>query len=122
MHVALPHSASRFDPDGVRVHRARGPVPVPRFATDEHPLNVLFPVARCLPRPDALAIWEAAVRRDAVDLDVIERVAWRSERAAALAALRDYTVLRFDYQQIMHDSASVRATILDAVAQGLHLA
>lgn len=83
-HVALAHSASRFDMSGIVVHRARGPVPVhPRSATEPE-LNVLFHVARCLPETDALSIWESAVRVGDVDLDVIERVAWRSSAAARL--------------------------------------
>lgn len=37
VHVALPHSASRFDASGIRVHRARGPVPVhPRAVEEPH--------------------------------------------------------------------------------------
>lgn len=87
VHVALPHSASRFDPTGIRVHRGTGPVAVQPRSTEEPALNVLFQVARCLPAPDALAIWESAVRRDAVDLDVLERVSWRSSTASRLAAL-----------------------------------
>ena len=56
-------------------------------STDEPTLNVLFQVARCLPTTDALAIWESAVRRGAVDLDVLERVTWRSSAAARIAGL-----------------------------------
>lgn len=193
VHVALPHSASRFDAAGIKVHRARGPVPSPRFSVEEHPLNVLFHVARCMPRADAVAIWESAIRAGAVELDELERVQWRSQAAAALAvvvggrsdsgpestfaalmrdigvpvkqqfwvdghpldamigdrlgiqidgfrhhgapadrrrdiradarlALRGYTVLRFDYQQVMHDDSYVQNTILSALAQGLHRA
>ncbi|WP_288873442.1 DUF559 domain-containing protein [uncultured Microbacterium sp.] len=191
VHVALPHSASRFDPSGVIVHRGRGPVPVHPRSPDEPVLNVLFHVARCLPLPDALAIWESAVRRGAVDLDVLEQVKWRSSapsrisalvgdrsdsgpestfvslmrgigvevrqqvwvdghpldamigdrlgvqidgyahhssaadrrrdmRADARLALRGYTVLRFDTQQVMYDAPHVERTILTAMAQGLH--
>lgn len=87
VHVALPHSASRFDPNGLRVHRGRGPVPVARRSTVEPALNVLFQVARCLPTADALAIWESAIRRDAVDIDVLERVEWHSSAASRIAAL-----------------------------------
>ncbi|WP_305858983.1 hypothetical protein, partial [Klebsiella pneumoniae] len=47
---------------------------------------MLFHVARCLPPIDALTIWESAARRDAVDIDVLERVQWRSRAAADLAA------------------------------------
>lgn len=87
VHIALPHSASRFDPSGILVHRGRGPVPVHPRSTEEPTLNVLFHVARCLPTADALVIWESAVRRDAVDLDVLERVEWHSPAASRLATL-----------------------------------
>ncbi|WP_231579330.1 DUF559 domain-containing protein [Microbacterium oxydans] len=191
LHVALPHSASRFDASGLLVHRARGPVPVHRRATEEPALNVLFHVARCLPPVDALTIWEAAVRREAVDIDVLARVRWRSRaaddltvcvsgrsdsgpetafvslmrgigvevrqqvwvdghpldamigeclgiqidgfahhsaakdrrrdiRADARLALRGYTVLRFDVQQVLHDPRYVEQTVQVAIAQGLH--
>lgn len=87
VHVALPRTASRFDHAGVRVHNAGGPVPVVRRAGEEPLLNVLFHVARCLPLDDALAIWESAVRREHIELDVLERVKWRSRAASDLAAI-----------------------------------
>jgi len=191
VHVALPHSASRFDASGIRVHRARGPVPVHPRAVEEPALNVLFHVARCLPPIDALTIWESAVRRDAVDIDVLERVQWRSRaaddlaarvgdrsdsgpesafialmhgigvavrqqvwvdghpldavigerlgiqidgfahhgaakdrrrdiRADARLALRGYTILRFDVQQVLYDARYVEQMVQGAIAQGLH--
>lgn len=191
VHVALPHTASRFDSTGLMVHRAQGPVPVQPRSAEEPILNVLFHVARCLSPPEALAIWESAVRTDAVDVDVLERVEWRSTAAGRIASLvggrsdsgpetvfvdrmraigvtvrqqvwvdghpldgmigdrlavqidgfahhstakdrrrdlradarlvlRGYTVLRFDYHHLMHDSTHVERTVLDAMAQGLH--
>ena len=48
---------------------------------------MLFQVARCLPMVDALAIWESAVRRDVVGVDVLERVVWHSTAASHLARL-----------------------------------
>ncbi len=42
-------------------------------------------------------------------------------RQDARLALLGYTVLRFDYQQVMFDHRYVQHTILNAVAQGLHL-
>ncbi|MDA4893924.1 DUF559 domain-containing protein [Streptomyces sp. MS2A] len=193
VHIALPRTASRFDPSGLRVHCAQGPVPVPPRAHEEPILNVLFHVASCLPREDALAIWESAIRRDRVDVDVLERVRWRTRAAADLAglvgsrsdsgpessfvalmrevgvavrqqvwidghpldgligerlgiqvdgfahhstarerrrdiradarlALRGYTVLRFDPHQVQHRGHEVQATVLTAIAQGLHRA
>lgn len=46
----------------------------------------------------------------------------RDLRQDARLTLRGYTVLRFDYMQVMFDWAFVEATILAAMAQGLHLA
>jgi very-short-patch-repair endonuclease len=40
----------------------------------------------------------------------------------ARLALRGYTVLRFDYAQVMFEPEYVRDTVLAAIAQGLHLA
>ncbi len=42
-------------------------------------------------------------------------------RQDARLTLLGYTVLRFDYQQVMFDQEYVKETILNAVAQGLHL-
>lgn len=191
VHVALPRTASRFDPAGIRVHCARGPAPVHPRATSDPPLNVLFQVARCRPSTEALIVWEAAVRAGAVEREVLLQVRWRSTAADRIAArvrgrsdsgpetvfvermrvigirvrqqvwvdghpldgvigerlavqidgyahhssardrrrditadarlaLRGYTVLRFDYQQVMHDDTHVEATVLAAMAQGLH--
>ncbi|WP_223625500.1 DUF559 domain-containing protein [Microbacterium sp. EST19A] len=191
VHVALPHTASRFDAAGIRIHRGRGPVPVHPRSAEEPVLNVLFHVARCLPAPDALAVWESAVQRDVVDLDELERVNWRSTAAAQIASLvgtrsdsgpetvfvermraigvavrqqvwidghpldgligdrlgvqidgyahhsaakdrrrdlradarlvlRGYTILRFDYHQLMRDRTHVEHTVRTAMAQGLH--
>lgn len=46
----------------------------------------------------------------------------RDLRADARLALRGFTVLRFDYQQVLFDAAYVRETVLLAIAQGLHRA
>ena len=86
-HVAVPGTASRVDADLVRVHWGNGPAPTGRNQTEEPILNVLFHVARCLPRRDALAVWESAIRAKSVAPDVLARVAWRSSEAAALAAV-----------------------------------
>jgi very-short-patch-repair endonuclease len=189
-HVAVPGTASRLNAATLRIHWGTGPSPVGRTTTEDPVLNVLFHVAHCLPRADALAVWESAIRTRLVDAATLSRVAWRSEDATALAAvasalsdsglethfvtgmrsagvavrqqvwidghpvegligdalavqidgfehhraadrrrdleadarllLRGYTVLRFDYVQILFDWDHVRETILTAVAQGLH--
>ncbi|GAB6857228.1 DUF559 domain-containing protein [Microbacterium xylanilyticum] len=46
----------------------------------------------------------------------------RDIRADARLALRGYTVLRFDYAQVMFEQAFVQETVRAAMAQGLHLA
>ncbi|SJN27460.1 hypothetical protein FM104_05580 [Microbacterium esteraromaticum] len=46
----------------------------------------------------------------------------RDLRQDARLTLLGYTVLRFDYQQVMFDAVYVQETIINAVAQGLHLA
>ena len=190
-HVAVARSAHVTSPV-VLPHWAQGPVPMPSVEPREHELNILFHVARCLPRLDALAVWESALRLNVVDPAVLGRVKWRSTRAAELAAvatalsdsgietafvelmrgcgirvrqqvwvdghpldgligdrlgvqidgfahhraddrrrdlradarlaLRGYTLLRFDYQQVLFDPDHVRETVLTAVAQRLHLA
>jgi very-short-patch-repair endonuclease len=193
VHVAVSPTSARFDAHGLRVHWSNGPAPfAPRAAVDPL-INVLFHVARCQPQPDALAIWESALNKGLIGSEALRRVSWRSERAAALAALashlsdsglethfvdlmraigvtprqqvwidghpvdtligdrlvvqldgfayhsdaaarrRDiaadvrlrllgYTVLRFDYQQVLFNPDFVRDSVLTAIAQGLHLA
>jgi very-short-patch-repair endonuclease len=189
-HIAVPRSRSRSGGPGIRLHWAQGPVPTAPTATQDPPLNVLFHVARCLPRREALMVWESAIRTKTVDSGALTRVHWHSTRAAELAraasalsdsgletavvdglrpyrlplrqqvwllghrvdvligerlviqidgfgfhvaadrrrdiahdaalALRGFTVLRFDYFQILFEWESVLERILAAVAQGLH--
>lgn len=190
-HIAVPGTASRLDMTGVRLHWGTGPAPVARCAPDDHILNVLFHVARCLPRREALAVWESAVRLGQADVETLTRVAWRSRAATALGSvasalsdsglethfvdlmrdagvhveqqvwrdghpldgligsslavqidgfehhraadrrrdiaadarlvLRGFTVLRFDYSQILFQPDDVKETVITAIAQGLHL-
>ncbi|GAA3206385.1 hypothetical protein GCM10017690_13320 [Microbacterium terregens] len=191
IHVAVAPAASRFDAAGIRVHWSVGPVPVVRTSAQEPAINMLFHVARCLPRAEALAVWESALKRRLVDAAVLTRVRWRSARARELAdvatvladsgvesifadlmrrvgvplqqqvwidghpldgligrhlalqldgfahhssakdrrrdlradarlVLPGYTVLRFDYQQVLFDKHHVTEAVLTAIAQGLH--
>lgn len=192
IHIALPRHASRVDAGAHTLHWSQGPVPADSRASQEPLINVLFHVASCLPRDDALAVWESAVRRSELEASMLSRVKWRStasnELAAAASTLADsglethvfvrltrlglavrrqveldghevdlligdrlamqldgkhhleakqrrrdirgdarlalmgYTVLRFDYQQVMFNWPEVEATVLAAVAQGLHRA
>lgn len=191
-HIAVTPGSSRFPRDGLIVHWSRGPAPVSPRTCEEPLINVLFHVAVCLSRIDALVIWESAVRTTSLDAAVLRRVQWHSSAANSLAeavsilsdsgletyavvrlsafgipirqqtmidgrpvdlligerlivqldgehhletmqrrrdirgdarlALRGYTVLRFDYHQVLFDWPFVEQTILAAVAQGRHLA
>ncbi len=190
-HIAVARNSKASAPAGMTLHRARGPAPVPRRALVDPVENVLFHVARCLPRSDALAVWESAlraghdvaylagirwgtapaapllsamsilsdsgiethfvagvrrmglrvrqqVRIDGHDVDaligerlVVQIDGFQHHQAAqrrddirddARLVLRGYTVLRFDWKQVLFDWPYVEATIRGAVAQGRHLA
>jgi very-short-patch-repair endonuclease len=193
VHLAVPATSSRIVSAGNVLHWGAGPVPVARFTVDDAVLNVLFHTARCCDRDDAVAIWEAALRKKVVTLAQLRRTAWHSTKADEvlslvgtlsdsyletrfLAIMRScglevrqqmlidghpvdaligerliiqldgfefhgeakdrrkdlrqdarlvllgYTVLRFDYQQVLFDHEYVQETILNAIAQGLYLA
>ncbi|MFF0911466.1 endonuclease domain-containing protein [Microbacterium enclense] len=192
-HVWVPRSASRLPTDAAILHRATPPAAVARWDATEPVLNILFHVARCLPRADALAVWESALRARAVEADELTRIRWRSSRAAEFArvarilsdsglethfcelmagigvvvrqqvwidghpvdgligdllvvqidgfahhrkaadrrrdlrqdarlVLRGYTVLRFDYAQVLFEHAYVVDVVRTAMAQGRHRA
>jgi very-short-patch-repair endonuclease len=190
IHVSVLPTASRIPGVGTVIHWARGPVELPPGETEEHLLNILFHVASCLPRGDALAVWEGALRQGLVDPEVLARVAWgatrprefariasqlsdsglesqfvdllrgagihvrqqvwidghpvdgligerlvvqidgfshhraadrrRDLRADARLALLGYTVLRFDYVQVLFEPHDVLETIRIALAQRRH--
>lgn len=192
IHVAVTPGSSRFARSELIVHWSQGPAPTARRSPEEPLLNVLFHVASCLSRTDALGIWESAIHHAEVDAALLNRIQWRSGAARDLAqaasilsdsglethaivrlsafgvplrqqvvidgrpvdiligerlivqidgahhleqrqrrrdirgdarlVLRGYTVLRFDYHQVLFDWAYVERTILAAIAQGLHLA
>lgn len=73
---------------------------------DGHPLDGLIG-ERLAVQLDGFAHHQASDRR-------------RDLRADARLALRGFTVLRFDYHQVLFDPAYVTETITDAMAQGLH--
>jgi Uncharacterized protein conserved in bacteria len=85
VHVAVAGNASRFEREGIVLHWARGPAPVGRNSIDDPIINVLFHAARCLPRADALALWESAIRKKKTDAVLLSRIAWRSTRASEIA-------------------------------------
>ncbi|GAA3023272.1 DUF559 domain-containing protein [Microbacterium dextranolyticum] len=191
VHVAVPRTASRLSDDGLRLHWGTGPRPVHRHAVVDDLVNILFHVAQCLDPPDALAIWESAIRTHRADPAELRRILWRSTAAARYAnvasllsdsgvetrfvgllrsigvqvrqqvridghrvdglvgerlvlqvdgfahhqaadrrrdlradarlVVRGYTVLRFDFVQVLFSPDEVIATVAMAIAQGLHL-
>lgn len=192
LHVAVPRTSSRLSGDGLRLHWGAGPRPGPRHAVVDDVVNILFHVAQCLPPPDALAVWESAIRTRTADPEELRRVAWHSSAAARYASvasvlsdsgvetrfvgllrslgvpvrqqarvdghrvdglvgerlvlqvdgfahhraadrrrdlradarlvLRGFTVLRFDFVQVLFSPDEVIATVTMAIAQGLHRA
>lgn len=87
VHVAVASTAGRIASDRVHLHWGSGPTPTGRNTTEDPVLNVLFHVAHCLPMPDAVAVWESAIRKEAVDAEVLGFVAWRSTQAAEIASV-----------------------------------
>ncbi len=73
---------------------------------DGHPVDALIG-SRLVVQLDGFAHHQAADRR-------------RDLRADARLALLGYTVLRFDYVQILFHPEEVQSVVRDAVAQGLH--
>jgi len=192
IHVSVAPNASRFERAGAIIHWSTGPAPTQPRTAEQPVLNSLFHVAQCLPRLDALAVWESALNRGLVSGGALTRVPWGSARARELAhaasvlsdsgletfmatrlapfgisvrqqvwidghpldvlvgdrlaiqldgsahlkqrqrrkdirgdarlVLLGYTVLRFDYQQVLFDWEYVESTILTAIAQGRHRA
>jgi very-short-patch-repair endonuclease len=191
LHIAVKATASRVPRDGVIAHWSSGPAPVGRYASEDPIVNALLHVSECMPREEALTVWESALRRGAVSLEALRRIDWGSSRARAIVdacstlsdsgletifrsrltpfgvairqqiwidghpvdfligeslvvqvdgfehhssaadrrrdiaadarlTLLGFTVLRFDYQQVMFDWPMVERTVLAAVAQGLH--
>lgn len=190
VHIAVPPTAARVDAAGLRVHWSRGPMAVAQGAHSDDVVNVLFHAARCVPLPDALAVWESALRTRLVDAEVLQRIEWRSEAPRRLAAeasvlsdsgietrflvlmrsigvavrqqvalvghpvdgligrrlvvqldgfahhqaadrrrdlrhdaelaVRGFTVLRFDYYQVLFRPEEVIRAVATAIAQGLH--
>ncbi|WP_243077092.1 endonuclease domain-containing protein [Microbacterium sp. SS28] len=84
VHVAVaPHSAV---PQGhLRVHWSRPIVRPDSFALLESVEDTLQHVADCLPREQALILWESACHREKLSRDYLLNVDWRSPDARNLA-------------------------------------
>jgi very-short-patch-repair endonuclease len=84
VHVSVsPHAAvPRGD---VRVHWSRPIVNVGRGALLESVEDTLQHVADCLPREDALVVWESAARIERLSAEYLTNVAWTSPDARSRA-------------------------------------
>ncbi|QPE05378.1 DUF559 domain-containing protein [Microbacterium schleiferi] len=107
----LASVASLLSDSGIETHfthlmHSIGVTVVQQVWVDGHPLDCLIG-ERLVVQLDGFAHHQASDRR-------------RDLRADARLALRGFTVLRFDYHQILFDPAYVTETITDAMAQGLH--
>ncbi|MFJ4044503.1 endonuclease domain-containing protein [Microbacterium sp. NPDC089987] len=71
---------------------------------------------------DALIGERLVVQLDGFEFHSEAKDRRRDLRQDARLVLLGYTVLRFDYQQIMFDARYVMETLMNAIAQGLHLA
>ena len=71
---------------------------------------------------DALIGERLVVQLDGFEFHSAAKDRRRDLRQDARLVLLGYTVLRFDYQQVMFDARYVMETLMNAIAQGLHLA
>ena len=107
----LAEVASLLSDSGIETHflhlmHGIGVTVTQQVWVDGHPLDGLIG-DRLAIQLDGFAHHQASDRR-------------RDLRADARLALRGFTVLRFDYHQILFEPDYVTATVTDAVAQGLH--
>ncbi|MBD3751216.1 MAG: DUF559 domain-containing protein [Micrococcales bacterium] len=107
----LASVASLLSDSGIETHfvhlmRSIGVTVAQQVWVDGHPLDGLIG-DRLVVQLDGFAHHQASDRR-------------RDLRADTRLALRGFTVLRFDYHQILFDPEYVTSTITDAIAQGLH--
>lgn len=85
-HVAAPNHAGRTTAVGVVTHWRRPTVPRLPGVLEDGIQNVLVQVAMCQPHEVALAVWESALQKKAVDADELARLPL-PQRARAVLAL-----------------------------------
>lgn len=87
LHIAVRPTSSRLDPTGLQVHWSDGPAPFAPHAVQDPLINLLYHVARCQEPVDALAVWESALRKGLIALEVLASVLWRSTRVTGILEL-----------------------------------
>ena len=107
LHLWADAHASVTGEPGLRLHRARRLAPVSGLAVSS--IDMLAHVATCLPRTDALVIWESALRKRLVSAAELPRILWRSRAGRELASAASA------------QSDSVLETVLPHALRGLGL-
>ena len=87
IHVSAAPNAPISAQAGLRIHRSR-PLAPPGESLESVP-DMLRHVAHCLPRLDALVIWESAIHEQCITLGALRRIPWRGPAERGLA--RDVT-------------------------------
>lgn len=83
LHKWLPVHAGGKVADDERVHRSR-PI-APAVGGLESVPDMLAHVSTCLPRLEALIVWESALNRELISPRQLQRIAWRTPRDRRLA-------------------------------------
>lgn len=84
-HIWLPEHNGAKLPDGFRAHRSAPLEPAPRGGRLESVPDLLAHVATCLPREEALIVWESALHRRLVTAWQLGRIRWRGPAVRAIA-------------------------------------
>lgn len=90
-HVACGPHATGPQPAGATVHWARPVVPRHPDLLEDALLNALVLAAACLPREQALAIWESALRKRLIERTHLERIALPTAARTLLAAASPFS-------------------------------
>lgn len=83
-HLSVGSHTSVTAEPGVRLHRARLLAPARDLAVSS--IDMLAHVATCLPRVDALVIWESALRKRLISPAELTRIPWPSRAGRELAS------------------------------------
>lgn len=74
MHVAAPYRGAKVRSTAFRVHWRAPLIPRTPFTLQDQIANVLHQVVYCLPREDALVIWESALNKRLTDSLLLSRM------------------------------------------------
>jgi very-short-patch-repair endonuclease len=83
VHLAVAAHSSVVAEPGIRLHRAS--LLAPPTGLTVAPVDMLAHVATCLPRIDALVLWESAIRKRFASIAELARIPWAAPAARELA-------------------------------------